>query len=199
MLLKIDRCVSLITGFKDKLYHLKGIRPLRYPFKAWYSRKNQWYPIISGFPWLFQVYMSKIAVHDRPPLQPTCDFLVFTESISINSGQKCPTSTNLIVFNLVEKFWPIFKFSQVPYFFSLISLLFIGRYGFIPLSPYSPAFQMQKKYFFEPFLNYFLTRDLEDGVYDVIIFTKIRLPLTLLRDREGGSYDPHPPTPRTVS
>ena len=132
MLLKIDRCVSLITGFKDKLYHLKGIRPLRYPFKAWYSRKNQWYPIISGFPWLFQVYMSKIAVHDRPPLKPTRDFLVLTESISINSGQKCPTSTNLSVFNLVEEFRPIFKFSQFSYFFSLISLLFNGRYGFIP-------------------------------------------------------------------
>ena len=132
MRLKIDRCVSLIIGFKDKLYHLKGIRPLRYPFKAWYSRKNQWYPIISGFPWLFQVYMSKIAVHDRPPLKPTRDFLVLTESISINSGQKCPTSTNLSVFNLVEEFRPIFKFSQFSYFFSLISLLFNGRYGFIP-------------------------------------------------------------------
>ena len=154
MLLKIDRCVSLITGFKDKLYHLKGIRPLRYPFKAWYSRKNQWYPIISGFPWLFQVYMSKIAVHDRPPLKPTRDFLVLTESISINSGQKCPTSTNLSVFNLVEEFRPIFKFSQFSYFFSLISLLFNGRYGFIPPSPYSPAFQTQKilfRAFFELF------------------------------------------------
>ena len=104
MRLKIDRCVLLIIGFKDKLYHLKGIRPLRDPFKAWYSRINQWYPFISGFPWLFQVYMSKIAVHDRPSLQPTCDFLVFIESISINSGQKCPTSTNLIVFNLVKNF-----------------------------------------------------------------------------------------------
>ena len=130
--------------------------------------------------------MSKIAVHDRPSLQPTCDFLVFIESISINSGQKCPTSTNLIVFNLVEKFWPIFKFSQGPYFFSLNSLLFIGRYGFIPPSPYSSAFQMQKKDFFEHFLNYFLRQDLEVGFDDVIIFTKIRLPLTLHRD--GGDH-----------
>ena len=174
MLLKIDRCVSLIIGFKDKLYHLKGIRPLRDPFKAWYSRKNQWYPFISGFPWLFQVYMSKIAVHDRPPLKPTRDFLVLTESISINSGQKCPTSTNLSVFNLVEEFRPIFKFSQFSYFFSLISLLFNGRYGFIPPLSLLPCLSDAKKYFFEHFLNYFLMQDLEVGVDDVIIFTKTR-------------------------
>ena len=193
MRLKIDRCVSLIIGFKDKLYHLKGIRPLRDPFKAWYSRKNQWYPFISGFPWLFQVYMSKIAVHDRPSLQPTCDFLVFIESISINSGQKCPTSTYLIVFNLVEKFWPIFKFSQGPYFFSLISLLFIGMYGFH--SPVSLLLCLSdaKKDFFEQFLNYFLRQYLEVGVDDVIIFTKIRLPLTLHRDGGGGGGFIRPP------
>ena len=118
--------------------------------------------------------MSKIVVHDRPPLKPTRDLLVFTESISINSGQKCPTSTNLSVFNLVEEFRPIFKFSKLSYFFSLILLLFNGRYGFI--SPHlrtSLPFRRQK-ILFEHFLNYFFMQDLEVGVDDVIIFRKTR-------------------------
>ena len=155
MLLKIDRCVSLIIGFKDKLYHLKGIPLLRDPFKAWYSRKNQWYPIFSGFPWLFQVYRSKIAVHERPPLQPTRDFLVFTESISINSRQKCPTSTNLIVFNLVVNFGPSTNFHNFHISFRWFRYSSLAGMVLFPCLPTPLPFRCKKKILFRAFFELF--------------------------------------------